>query len=144
NGAGNGPVTYAVEANGALSPRSGVLMIENQIFTVTQQAVACAYSLTSSNHAHIADLETNSFSIVVNTPCPWSVTNANSWVTILSGNNGVGSGSITYSVAPNYSPTQRSGVLNIADRTFTISQQGINCSYVLSLTNAHHSAASET
>ena len=144
NGTGAGTVTYAVEANLSLSSRIGTLLIENQTFTITQQAVACNYSLSSSNHAHTAESETNSFDVLVNTPCPWSVSNASSWITILAGNEGVGDGSVTYSVAPNFSTSQRIGVLTIADQTFTISQQGIICDYELSLTNGSHTAVAVT
>jgi hypothetical protein len=144
SGVGNGTVTYSVNANASLLPRSGTLRIENQTFTVTQQAVVCTYTLSSSNHTHSANSETNSFDIAVNTPCSWSVSNANSWITILSGHGGVGNGTVTYSVAPNVSTSQRSGVLLIADRTFTVLQHGMNCTYTLLATNAVHSAAAET
>ncbi len=144
SGAGSGTVTYSVEANTSFSPRSGTLLIENQTFTVTQQAVICTYTLSSSNHVHTAGSETNSFNVAVAAFCPWSVSNANSWITILAGDGGVGGGTVTYSVAPNVSTSPRIGVLLIADQTFTISQQGIDCTYVLLATNAAHSAAAET
>ncbi|HEY0548842.1 MAG TPA: BACON domain-containing carbohydrate-binding protein [Verrucomicrobiae bacterium] len=144
SGAGSGTVTYSVEANPALSPRIGTLLIQNQAFTVTQQAVICTYTLSSSNHTHTAASETNSFNVAVNTPCPWSVSNANSWITILSGNGGAGNGTVTYSVAPNVSTSARGGVLLIAGQIFTISQPGIDCAYALVATNAAHSAAAVT
>ncbi len=143
SGTGNGTVTYAVEANSSLSPRSGTLLIANQTFTVSQQAVVCTYTLSSSNHAHSANSETNSFNVTVNSPCPWSVGNTNPWITILAG-NGAGNGTVAYSVAPFFSASERSGFLTIADQTFAVSQQGIDCTYILLPTNAIHSAAAET
>ncbi len=43
----NGTVTYAVAANPSGATRTGNIQIGNQVFTVTQNGAACAYSLNS-------------------------------------------------------------------------------------------------
>ena len=58
--------------------------------------------------------------------------------------NGVGTMTLNYSVADNPSTSSRSGVLRIADQTFTVGQWGTSCEYVVLPANQQHSELSET
>ena len=54
--------------------------------------------------------------------CGWiAETNAN-WITITAGSAGNGSGSVSYTVAPNFTASSRTGALIIAGQTFTVTQ----------------------
>jgi len=71
--------------------------------------------------------------------CPWNATSNNSWITITSGADGFGAGSVNYAVAANAGPP-RTGTLTIGADTFTITQ-GNGCAYGLGATDAPASAA---
>jgi hypothetical protein len=141
-GTGNGTVTYTLEANPSLTARSGSLSIEYKTFTVTQQAVTCTYALSATNDTHSAVAYTNTFTVAVSSPCSWSVDNTNSWISILAGANGSGPGEVTYSVAPNLSTLDRSGALVIGGEIFSVTQQGISCSYSVSPPDRTHGSGS--
>lgn len=56
--------------------------------------------------------------------CSWSVTSDDSWIVVTSGWSGTGSGSLTYSVAPNLDSSPRSGTLAIGGKSFSVDQSG--------------------
>jgi hypothetical protein len=62
--------------------------------------------------------------IAVTTPlgCPWSVFNSNSWITITTETSGTNGGTVGYSVASNTTGLPRSGVFNVANQMFTVTQ----------------------
>ena len=134
NGVGAASVNFSVAANPSSVPRAGMVAIAGQSLTVTQQGVACAYSL--STNAASFGVTGGSGSVNLNTvsDCPWSLLNTSSWI-VVSITNGVGSATINYSVATNLNPVARSSTLTIAGRSFTIGQIGITCTYALSPTN---------
>ena len=131
-------MTYWISENASLSERTAALFLGGAAFSITQRAVVCTYTLSASNRTHTASPTTNSFNVNVSTPCPWTVNNTNSWITILSGSNGVGSGAITYTLPANTISLDRSGTLTIDNKTFTVTQQGISCSYSMSPTKRTH------
>lgn len=61
--------------------------------------------------------------------CNWTAVSQASWLTIVSGASGSGSGAVSYSVAANTSADARSGTLLIAGRVFTVTQSG--CGFVI-------------
>ncbi|HYN40952.1 MAG TPA: hypothetical protein VE129_04180, partial [Thermoanaerobaculia bacterium] len=56
--------------------------------------------------------------------CSWSVASDDSWVAVTSGWSGTGSGSFTYSVAPNLNSSPRFGTLRIGGTSFSVEQSG--------------------
>ncbi|MBI1765148.1 MAG: hypothetical protein HYR56_27365, partial [Acidobacteria bacterium] len=56
--------------------------------------------------------------------CPWSAASNSSWLTITSGNPGIGNGSVGFTAAANTGAVARAGTLSIAGRTFTVTQPG--------------------
>lgn len=65
--------------------------------------------------------------------CTWNATSNAPWITITGANSGTGSGTVTYTVAPNVDPaiSMRTGTLSIAGQTFTVTQ-GAMCTFSLS------------
>jgi glucose/arabinose dehydrogenase len=55
--------------------------------------------------------------------CPWTATSNAAWIAITAGSSGSGNGSVNYSVAVNPG-AQRTGMITIDGRTFTITQSG--------------------
>jgi hypothetical protein len=70
--------------------------------------------------------------------------NANPWVRILGGSSLSGGGVVTYAVDANPSATERSGILEIGEQIFTITQSGVPCTYALTpgMRTHGHGAAS--
>ena len=54
--------------------------------------------------------------------CPWTAASQVSWIAVESGWTGSGSGTVTYSVAPDLGTAPRTGTLAIGGQTFTVSQ----------------------
>jgi hypothetical protein len=64
------------------------------------------------------------------------------WITITAGGSGIGSGTVSYSVAANTGPTTRIGTITAGGRTFTITQDGATvCAFNVSPTSLDMSAA---
>lgn len=121
SGAGNGTVNYTIAANSG-SARTGTMIVAGRIFTITQGApVSCSYSIspTSANYASAGG--TGSSSVTTGAGCGWTAVSNAAWITITSGANGAGNGSVNYSVAVN-SGAARNGTMTIAGQTFTVTQ----------------------
>jgi hypothetical protein len=135
-GTNSGTVSFAVAANPDYAPRSGVMVIAGLPFTITQAAQACAYTLSPSSTTRGYSAVTGTVSVVTGSPCSWTVANPNPWITILSGASGTGSGTVTYALAENQTPDWRTGLVQVADQTFTIIQRSPVCLYEIGPTNA--------
>jgi hypothetical protein len=130
NGSGSSTINYSVSANSSLNSRTGIVTVADQVFTIRQNGIGCDYSIspTSRNHGHGA--ATNSLSLTATAGCEWMVINTNDWISITSTSSGVGSAVVSYTVAPNPAAAPRSGVIAVADQTFTILQSAAPCTYV--------------
>jgi hypothetical protein len=84
-----------------------------------------------------------SVTVTTNPGCGWTATSNAAWITVTAGATGSGNGTVSISVASN-AGTTREGTLTIAGQTYTISQSGVPCSYVLSPTSEEVGASSGT
>ena len=97
----------------------------------------CPATLSSTNATHPSNSSTGLVNIAIASHCPWGVYNPYSWISISSGLNTTGNGTVTYTVADNPTAYTRIGYVQIADQTLVITQLGIaippaNCSYTVS------------
>lgn len=130
-GSASGTVAYVVAANSTSSPLAGTITIAGNTFTIAQAGVTCSYTL-SSNQAVTADGGTGTVTVTTGSTCPWtSISNA-SWLTVISGASGTGSGTIAFSAAGNTGATQRSGTITVGGQTFTVTESA--CSYTVTPT----------
>ena len=81
-----------------------------------QLIVYSAYGYSSQNIEGIITVTPSSSSTV------WTATSNDSWITITSGNNGTGAGTVSYTVAANTTGSHRKGTLTVAGSTITIRQ----------------------
>jgi hypothetical protein len=83
---------------------------------------ACTFSLSQSNQS--IDTTGGTGSVTVNTAngCAWSATSNASWVVVVSGASGTGTGVVVYQVAANTTGQPRSTSLSIAGQTLVINQ----------------------
>src|SRR5215467_5624746 len=121
SGAGNGLASYAFEANPSVNPRSAFITIAGQPLMVTQAGASCSYQLSPAKRA--VGPQNTTGSITVNAPvgCAWTAKSMADWITIASGTNGSGTGTVTYAVAVNPGPA-REGMIAVADQTFVMDQ----------------------
>jgi len=134
-GVGNGTVTYSVAANTSTSPRTGTLSIAGHVFTVTQAARSCSYTITPSSSSFSASGGSSSLYVDTQTGCNWSAASNVDWIVITSGSSGSGPLRVYYSVGENAAASSRVGTLTVAGQTFTVNQAGVPCSFTISPTN---------
>jgi peptidyl-Asp metalloendopeptidase len=122
NGVATGvPVGQANEANNALTINNSA----NTVANFRQTVVGCIYTVVPG----ITNIPSRTFTGTVSVAassngCAWTAVSQSPFVTILGATNGIGNGSITYSVATNTSPNSRTGIVLIAERTINVVQGG--------------------
>jgi hypothetical protein len=131
SGSGNGTVTYAVVSNPSITPRSTGMTIAGQSFNITQAGQACTYTLNPAGASVPAGGTTGTVDLTAMTGCAWTATSSAAWVTVTTGANGSGNGTIGYSVAANGTTSPRTGGLTIGGQAFTITQAGGACTYTV-------------
>lgn len=127
SGTGGGSVAYTVASNiGAL--RVGTLTIAGQAFTVTQ--AACAYTIAPTTQNIGPTGGAGSVTVSTLSSCQWTASSSVSWISVTSGANGTGNGTVALSVTVN-TGSERSGALTIAGQTATV-VQAAPCSFSMS------------
>jgi all-beta uncharacterized protein/BACON domain-containing protein len=128
NGKGSAAVTFTVAPTTG-PPRTGTLTIAGQHFSVTQSE-GCGYTVTPTTYSVAASGGTRTLTITSSAGCPWTAASNADWITVISGANGTGSGTVTLNVAPLSGPS-RSGTVTVAGQTVTITQ-GDGCTFAIS------------
>ncbi|MBV7332567.1 hypothetical protein KFU94_30935 [Chloroflexi bacterium TSY] len=121
---GSGVVTYIVAANPLEEPRSGSVTVEDQTFTVNQDAT-CLYTVSPTSLEGMAGGGTGSVNVSANSSCSWTAESEVDWITITAGDTGTGDGTANYLVAANPSNMPRTGTLTIAAQKFTVIQEAL-------------------
>ncbi|MFN0087471.1 MAG: BACON domain-containing protein, partial [Blastocatellia bacterium] len=140
SGSGDGYVDYTISVNTG-PPRSGMLTIAGQAFTITQSD-GCAYSISSSSQTFPPGGGAGSVAVTAAAECAWAAASSDSWITITSGGSGTGNGSVAFSVAPN-SSLERFGRMTIAGRLVAV-RQGTDCTFTLTPLEQNFSAGGGT
>lgn len=87
--------------------------------------VDCTYSITSASGSFTAAGGTGSVNVTAQTGCSWTASSGASWITITSGSNGTGNGTVYYSVSANSNTALRTSASTIAGQLFTVNQAGV-------------------
>jgi Putative binding domain, N-terminal/Viral BACON domain len=127
SGSGPGSVTYSTTANTSVDARNGALTIGGQMHAVNQSgrpAPTCTYEISPAGLEIRADGDTGSFTVNTAAECAWTATSQESWVQIMSGGQGTGSGTVQFSVSRNPDIPERTAMIAVADRTFSVRQRG--------------------
>ena len=136
SGNGDDSVSFTVAANDTIQSRSGTIMLEGQVLTITQDGIECTYSLSSGSASFDSGGGSGSIDLTSPTGCSWTASSSESWITISAGANGSGDGSVSFAVAANNTIQSRAGVVTAGGQVLTITQGGIDCTYSLSLQSA--------
>jgi hypothetical protein len=121
SGSGSGTVNYSVAANTG-GARSGTITIGGQTFTISQAAAACTYSVTPTSVTAPGAGSTGTLTVTVLTggSCTWGSFSSAPWITVSGGRTG--SGTATYTVAPNATTSPRTGTILVAGKTISFTQ----------------------
>jgi hypothetical protein len=86
------------------------------------QEQGCTFSLSGSDQSFNATGGTGNVSVNTSSSCAWSVTSSASFLTVVSGASGTGTGVVVFQVAPNTTGQARTAFLSIGGQTFTVNQ----------------------
>ncbi|HTO13872.1 MAG TPA: BACON domain-containing carbohydrate-binding protein, partial [Candidatus Binatia bacterium] len=100
----------------------------------TATCASTAYSLSKTTAAFGMNGGTGNVSVNTTASCDWTSTSPASWVTIASGQTGIGGGLVTFTVDGNPAATARSATLTIAGKPFTVTQSA--CTYAIAPASA--------
>jgi hypothetical protein len=84
----------------------------------------CTYSISPTNDSFGPSGGTGSVSVTTQAGCAWTASSSASWISITSGNSGVGNGTINYSVSANTDPDSQTASSTFAGKVFTVTQSG--------------------
>jgi hypothetical protein len=127
SGAGSGIVDVAASANPTPSARVGTVTIGGAVLTVDQPGggVSCVNTIQPPAASVPSLGGTVSVNVQAPAGCAWSATSQATWITVISGQNGTGRGSVQVSVAPHLGLTTRVGTVAISGQTLTVTQSGL-------------------
>jgi hypothetical protein len=121
SGSGNGTVNFTAAATTGPA-RAGTILVAGRTHTVNQ-ASGCTYTLSpTSRNFNKNAVTSSSITVTTSAVCGWTAVSNDSWITVLTGTNGAGNGTVTFSVAKNDGPDPRVGTLTIGGKTFTVNQ----------------------
>jgi hypothetical protein len=141
SGQGSSSVNVQISPNPVAATRMGSVTVNDQPLGIVQAAASCQFSLASSSQPIASAGGSGTIAVTATPGCTWSVTGLPSWITITSGTNGNGNGSVVFSVAVNPAGISRTATLTVAGQTVTLTQQAAGCSYSLDHASQTISAA---
>jgi hypothetical protein len=133
SGQGTGSLDVRVSLNPDATVRRGVVTVNGQGLEIDQAAGKCQFTLAPGSQTIAAAGGSGTVVVTAASGCAWNVTDVPGWITIDSGANGTGNGTVNYSVVANPTGGPRTATLTIAGRTFAVTQQAATttCSYSL-------------
>jgi len=120
SGQGDAQVAYSVAANPLAASRTGVIVVNDQRAEL-RQAAACLYTLSPRQQTAQASGERLTVTVSTAAGCAWTAVSQSSWISVESGANGSGNGTVSLRVAPN-TGAGRTGTVSIAGQPHTVSQ----------------------
>lgn len=126
SGTGPGSVNVSVAANSASASRGGTLTIAGQAVSVQEEgvAVACTIDISPASASYNKDAATGTFGVAAPDGCAWTAASGAAWLTVTSGTQGTGNGTVAYAIERNRDTAGRSATIAVGDRTFAVTQAG--------------------
>ena len=112
SGTGSRRVTYSVDPNAGTGSRSGEIAVGGTVFTVSQAGSAsCEYSVAPVDfrECNRGGFE-RTVAVTTASGCGWTAAPAASWLTVLSGQSGLGPGTIVFNFTDNYEAARQANV----------------------------------
>jgi hypothetical protein len=140
SGQGDGKFPFAVASNIDPAARRASVIINDQQITITEDAAPCQFTVSPVADTVSPSGDRRTIAVTVsNAQCSWTAKSNNDWLTIASGAQDNGNGTVVYDAQPTTGPT-RTGSLSVAGQTVTVTQ-GTGCSVSISPTGAAIGAA---
>ncbi|MEO7272728.1 MAG: PQQ-dependent sugar dehydrogenase [Vicinamibacterales bacterium] len=99
-----------------------VVALGGTVSRVTRSA-PCTYAISPSKASVGAGAATGSVTVTAGAGCAWTAASNASWLTVTSGANGSGNGTVTYAIAAyTGKPKNRTGTITIAGQTLSVKQ----------------------
>lgn len=126
-GAGTSVIPFTVRDNLTGSPRTGIIHVGGQTFTVVQDGSAapdCVYTITPSFQSFPAVGGAGSFSLLTGESCAWEATASDSsWITITSASVGTGNTTVMFTIGVNATTKARKGTITVGNEVFRVKQK---------------------
>lgn len=107
------------------------------LLAVPPLAAQCSFSLTPNTASFAAAGGNGLVTIAASaTDCARTATSNTPWITVSFGSPGTGNGTVGYTVVANTAALARTGTLNVAGQTFTVTQAGAGCNFSLNPASA--------
>ncbi len=126
NRTGSVPVAFSLLANTSASPRTGTVTVAgsggNVVFSVTQAGTgnSCSYAVNPPQTNTDYPGGSGSFQVVTGPGCSWRTSiSDNAWISFTSNTYGTGSGSVAFTVSPNFN-SARTSYLSVQGDTQTV------------------------
>ncbi|MBI1761073.1 MAG: hypothetical protein HYR56_06510 [Acidobacteria bacterium] len=100
----------------------------------------CLFTIAPTSQSFGAAGGAGSVNVTADSGCAWTAISNAPWLMINSGASGSGNGTVSYAVAANMTPLQRTGTLTIAGQTFTV-MQAEGCSVTINPTSQSFTAS---
>jgi hypothetical protein len=129
-GQGAGTVNFTVAANANASARSAGITVNDQRVQISQEAKPCEFTVSSNRETVDGAGTDRTIDVRASAAqCGWTAVSNVAWITIVSGREGTGNGSVTFH-AEAVSGPPRSGTITVAGQQIQI-DQGTGCSYAI-------------
>jgi hypothetical protein len=128
-GQGDGSIRYNVAANPTAIARRGTLVLGPVSADVTQQPAACRSELDRRSFEFAASEQTADVKVEAPSGCAWSAKASVSWITVVEGATGNGTGRVRFRASSNSGIATRSGSLEVAGQRVDVRQLGTPCDY---------------
>jgi VCBS repeat protein/all-beta uncharacterized protein/S-layer family protein/BACON domain-containing protein len=103
----------------------------------------CSYSILPASASFPPNGGAGSVGVTAGTGCNWTAVSQDSFITITSGIDGTGNGTVNYQIAANTSGSTRLGTMTIAGQTFSLTQDGASpCTFSLNSGGQNFAAGS--
>jgi hypothetical protein len=124
SGIGSGSVTWTINSQRTGTPRTTLVDLAGQTFTLTQRG--CSYSVSPSGVSVGAAGASGQFALDTLYSCLWGPHSEYSWITAAYGpvTSPQGPGTVAYSVQRNPSRFPRTGFIEAGGQYFTVAQAG--------------------
>jgi hypothetical protein len=115
-----------VRSNTTSGPRSGIINIGGKTFNVVQDSSAsadCTYFINPLSQIFTSAGGTGSITVTTELRCAWQARTSDSWITITSGQTGIGNGTVSFTVGANTSGKNRKGTITAGNQVFSVKQR---------------------
>src|SRR5262249_35066614 len=112
---------------------SGTLTVAGQLFTVTQAAAPCDFTITTGSPVSMSQFaSSSSFNFTSSASgCPLPISSNTSWLNVTGTNYSGNSGTVNFTVDANTFAAARSGAITLGTQSFTVNQAPSTCAYTL-------------